>query len=102
MSGIERAEQRRGAPSPYVPLLLTLIAFTGLLGFQTVELVQSRSAIAQMRDAQEQAYAESNKLRQQLNRLAGRTAALAERGNANAKAIVQAFARQGVTFRPLK
>ena len=102
MSGTDSTEEHRRAPSPYLPLLLTLVAFTGFLGFQTAELVQNRGAIAQTHKAQEQAYAESNKLRQQLNQLAGRTAALAQQGDANAKAIVEAFARQGVTFRPLK
>jgi hypothetical protein len=82
-------------------LLLTLVAFTGFLAFQTMQLVQARGAIAQMHKAQDQAYAESSKLRQQLNQLAGRTATLAAQGDANAKAIVRAFARQGVTFRPL-
>lgn len=96
------SERRRSAPSALRPLLLALVAFTGFLGFQTAELLQNRSAIAQMRNAQDQAYAESSKLRHQLSTLAGKTALLARQGNADAKAIVQAFARRGVNMKPPK
>lgn len=96
----DRSERRRSTPSPLYPLLLALIAFTGFLGFQTAELLHDRSTIARVHQAQDQAYAESSKLRQQLNTLAGKTALLARQGNSDAKAIVAAFARQGVNMTP--
>jgi len=42
--------------------------------------------------------AESNKMRQQLNALASRTAALAQKGDPDAKAIIDAYAKRGLTF----
>jgi len=96
------SERRHNAPSPLRPLLVALIAFTGFLAFQTVELLRDRSGIAQLHHSQDQAYAESGKLRQQLNALAGETALLAQQGNSDAKRIVQAFARQGINMSPPK
>ena len=89
-------------PSPLRPLLLALVAFTGFLAFQSMELLHERVAISQMHHAQDQAYGESGKLRQQLNSLAGKTALLAKQGDANAQVIVKAFARQGVNMTPPK
>lgn len=84
--------------SVYVPLLIGLIALAGWLLVQDVEMWQAREALIQQREGQTNAVAESNKMRQQLNALASRTAALAQKGDPDAKAIVDAYAKRGLTF----
>lgn len=94
-------QERRREPthlSPYVPLLLALVAFVGFLGFQTVQLIHDRSLLKSTWQNQQAPIAQSQKLRKQLNRLAGETAKLAQQGNPRAKLIVAQFARQGVSM----
>ena len=92
---MEDAMARR---SVYVPLLLGLIALAGWMLVQDVEMWLAREALIQQREGQTNAVAESNKMRQQLNALASRTAALAQKGDADAKAIIDAYAKRGLTF----
>jgi hypothetical protein len=85
-----------------VPLIVTLVAFVGFLGFQTNQILSARSAIATENENQTGPLAESQKVRDQLQRIAGNTAELANKGNANAKQIVAEFAKQGITLSPPK
>ncbi len=70
------------------PLLVLAAAFLIATAFRTERLVQQRIEIAAIRVAQEQAVAEGQKLRAQLDQLADATARLAGGGDASAKAIV--------------
>lgn len=86
--------------SPYIPLFIGLFALLCLLGFQSYELMRARSAISQVREGQTAPIADAEKMRRLFNSLAGATAVLAQQGNADAKAIVDEFARRGLSFRP--
>ena len=84
----------------HIPLALVILAFFGMVTFQAVQLVRERGHLADLKLAQEPSVQEGTKLRQQLESLGAKTAQLAESGNANAKAIVDDFRRQGVTLKP--
>ena len=89
------------APAPlHVPLTLAVLALFGMVTFQAVQLVRERGHLADLKLAQEPTVQDGVKLRQQLESLGAKTAQLAEAGNANAKAIVDEFRRQGVTLKP--
>ena len=80
-----------------VPLLT--IAFFLLVGFQTFQLVQDRTALLRARAAQDLPIQQSAKLRQQLDAIAAGTVRLADAGDADARAIVEGMQRQGITMR---
>jgi hypothetical protein len=86
--------------SVYVPVLIGLVALAGLLGFQCVELWQGHGGLIAQRDSQTAAVAESDKMRRQLVTLATKTAELAQQGDADAKAIVDEYAKRGLNFVP--
>jgi hypothetical protein len=83
---------------PAVALLA--LGFFLLLAFQAVELIREGSAIRQIRAAQEQNVQEGLRLRAQLNAVAGKTAALADAGDANAKAIIDEMRKLGISVKP--
>jgi len=85
-------------PSVYIPLLIGLVALVGLLGFQAVELWQVRGALVAQRESQTTAIEASDKMRQQLITIASKTAELAQKGDPDAKAVVDAYAKRGLTF----
>ena len=78
-------------------LALAVFAFTT---FQAYILLQSRANMEKARANQENAMQEGAKLRERVQGLAGHTAQLAVDGNANARAIVDSFHRQGVDLKP--
>jgi hypothetical protein len=88
------------APAVRLHILVAILAVAlGLaMAVQTVGLVRDREALASQRAAQESAFQEAFKLRQQLISLAGKTAQLAEQGDANAAVIVERLRQQGVTI----
>lgn len=88
--------------SAYVPLLIGLVALAAWLLLQDIEMWQVRGVLIQEREGQTNAMVESNKMRQQLNALASRTAELAQKGDPDAKAIIDAYAKRGLTFVPPK
>jgi hypothetical protein len=79
--------------------VLALAVFV-LVAFQTYMLVQARHNLNTAYAGQEKPVEEATKLRQRAEGLAGGVAKLAEAGNANAKAIVENFRRQGVDMKP--
>jgi hypothetical protein len=92
-----------GQHSVYIPVLIGLVALVGLLTFQAVELWQVRGALIGQRDGQGTAIAESDKIRQQLTSIASKTVELAQKGDPDAKAVVEAYAKRGlITFAPPK
>ncbi len=91
-----------GSPSVYIPMLIGLVALVGLLGFQAIELWQLRGTLRAQRDGQNSAMEASEKMRQQLVTIASKTAELAQKGDPDAKAIVDAYAKRGLQFVPAK
>lgn len=88
------------APSLFLPALLFAVAFTGWLGFQTVQLAGERQALANARANLDPMELNATKLRTALDALATATAKLASDGNANARAIVDELRKRGVTINP--
>ena len=88
--------------SVFIPVVIGLVALVGLLAFQAVELWQVRGALRAQRDGQSSAMEASEKIRQQLATIASKTAELAQRGDPDAKALVDAYAKRGVQFLPPK
>lgn len=87
-----------GQHSVYIPVLIGLVALVGLLGFQAVELWQVRSALKIELVNQNAAMDGSNKMRTQLSSIASKTAELAQKGDPDAKAVVDAYAKRGLQF----
>ena len=88
--------------SVFIPLVIGLVALVGLLAFQAVELWQIRGALRAQREGQNASIEESQKIRQQLATIASKTAELAQKGDPDAKALVDAYAKRGVQFLPPK
>lgn len=88
--------------SIYIPLLIGLVALVAFLGFQSVELWQVRGTLDTQRESQNNAIDASQKMRQQLNTIASKTAELAQKGDPDAKALVDAYAKRGLQFVPAK
>jgi hypothetical protein len=76
------------------------VAFVAWQGFQTVELVSARSSLSVAREGQNGPIAESEQMERQLRALATGTRDLAQKGDADAKTIADAFAKRGLTFLP--
>ncbi len=102
MSANDRLSAMPSEPSVYIPILIGLVALVGLLGFQGVELWQVRGALSGQREGQNTAMDASEKLRQQLVTIASKTADLAQKGDPDAKAVVDAYAKRGLQFLPTK
>ena len=88
--------------SIYIPLLIGLVALVGFLAFQGMELMQVRGTLSTQRESQQNAIEASEKMRQQLITIASKTADLAQKGDPDAKALVDAFAKRGLQFLPNK
>ncbi|HXQ47408.1 MAG TPA: hypothetical protein VN806_12375 [Caulobacteraceae bacterium] len=91
-----------GEHSVYIPLLIGLVALVALLGFQGIELWQIRGALTAQREGQNAATEASEKMRQQFATIASKTADLAQKGDPDAKAVVDAYAKRGLQFLPTK
>jgi hypothetical protein len=81
-----------------LPLVLVVLSLFVLMAFETSQAVRDRSALADLRRAQDPTVQQAIKLREQLQTLAGRTAELAAAGNADAQSVVDQMKRQGVTL----
>ena len=88
------------ATNLFLPALLFALAFTGWLGFQTVQLVGERQQLAAARLNLDPLESNATKLRTALDALATATAKLATDGNANARVIVEELRKRGVTINP--
>ena len=85
-----------------LPVLLTALALFLLVGLQTVQLIRNHNELAAFRTAQQPTVEAGEKLRQQLQALAGQTAELANGGDAAAKDVVEQMRKQGYTLSPPK
>lgn len=86
--------------SPFIPILILTLAFVGWSGFQTTQLVQEKGALATLKVTQDKQTEDSKKLRESLENLAKGTLALSNRGNPNARLIVDELRRRGITINP--
>ncbi len=86
--------------SVYIPVMIGLVALTGFLAFQSVELWRVRGALIAQRDSQTAAITDSDKMRLQLVTVASKTWALAQKGDPDAKAVVDEFTKRGLNFVP--
>lgn len=96
----ERRQRSEPGASPFVALLLLTLAFTGWAAFQSFLLAHEAYTLSGARDNQGAAVQNAEKLRQALDGLARDTAKLAERGNPNARLIVEELRKRGVTINP--
>ncbi len=92
--------ETNGSPMVRLQLLVAIlaIAFCITVASQTVGLLRDRDVLRAQHAAQESTFQEALKLRQQLVTLAGKTAQLAQQGDANAAAIVERLHQQGITI----
>ena len=86
--------------SPFVPILILALSFAGWACFQTMQLVQEKENLATLHASQEKQMEDSKKLRESLDNLAKTTLVLANRGNPNARLVVDELRRRGVTINP--
>ena len=86
--------------SVYIPVLIGLVALVGFLAFQAVELGQLRGVLISQRESQNAAIDSSDKMRRQLVTVATKTWELAQKGDADAKTVVDDFTKRGVSFAP--
>jgi hypothetical protein len=86
--------------SPFLPLLLLVIAAVAWPAFQCYQLVNEKQALATVFGNQSRQFDDATKLRNSLDALARETALLADKGNPGAKLIVGELARRGVTINP--
>ena len=100
MTPLDPRIDRTHARGPFLPLLLLVIAVATWFGYQGFALWNERNALALSHSAQERALESARKFRLTLDSLARETALLADRGNANARLIVDELKRRGVTIDP--
>jgi hypothetical protein len=84
------------------PLILLVMSFFVLMAFETGQAIHDHGALAGVIQAQDQTMLQAAKVRQQLQTLAGKTAALAAGGDAGAKSVVAELKQQGVTLSATK
>ncbi len=79
-----------------VPLFLLALAFFAFTAIQTYELVSARSLLATARANQEEPLKEIAGIRGSIKTFVNETLELAKSGNAPAKEVVDALAKQGI------
>jgi hypothetical protein len=80
-------------------LTVLAVAFFLTVGFQAYELIAQHANLQTARDGQETALEQSVQVREDTEALAGETAVLADKGNADAKQVVDFMRQQGVALR---
>jgi uncharacterized protein YoxC len=83
-----------------LPLTLTLISLLIWFGFQTVALVFERNQLRSFKSNYDAAMQEAQKMQAQLEALITKTAELASKGNANAKAAIEDLQKRGIPVQP--
>jgi F0F1-type ATP synthase membrane subunit b/b' len=86
------------ARTAFVPLLLLAIAFVVFAGFQTLQMVTTRSQLSQAQVNLEPQIQQAAKVRASLDAVATATAKLATEGNGNAQVIVEQLRKRGITI----
>ena len=84
--------------SAFIPLFILLATYALSALFQTVQLARERSTLTAVRTNQDKLVQDSRRVRDNVDRLARDTQALADRGNQNAKLLVDELRRRGITI----
>lgn len=100
MNELSSAADHERRFSPFLPLLLALLAVFLWSGFQCYQLFGERQSLLTAHANQQRMLDESTKLRGSLDALARETAVLADQGNAGARLIVDELRKRGVTINP--
>jgi hypothetical protein len=80
-------------------LVTVIVAFFLTVAFQTFQLIREHSNLESAQTGQQTSLEQSVQMRQETEGLAGDVAALADKGNANAKQIVEGMRQQGIALR---
>lgn len=97
---MSEAGQGRLSWGVFLPILL-LVAAMLIQGFyQRAQLLSQTEALEAQWEQQQSAMQDGQRLRTQLESIAGATASLAEQGNANAILIRNQLQSRGITIRP--
>ena len=75
------------------------IAFFLAIAFQTYQLIREYQNLESVEQGQQAPLEQAIQIRENTEALAGGTAALADKGNANAKQVVEIMRQQGITLR---
>ena len=84
----------------FLPLLIMAVTLVVQIFFQNGQIRRERELLATQWAQQRGPMEEAQKLRNQLQSIAGATAVLAKEGNANAILIRDQLAAQGITIKP--
>src|SRR5262245_17262923 len=84
----------------FVPVLLIVLTLFVLTLNATIDLKSARESLIAQHTAQESTLAEAQKLRTQLESIAGDTAVLADQGNQNAIKLRDYLQQQGIKINP--
>jgi hypothetical protein len=100
--GPGESAERLGEPiTPrWIAVFLLAGAMLASAGFQAFQLGRERSNLQRIRDNQENAIRQAQRIRGQLDSVARRTLELAQQGNPGAATIVEQLARRGITINP--
>ena len=79
-----------------IALALTVISIFLMVGFRTIELVEERHSLSELRELQNNPVAETLKLRRRFDALAAGVAELAASGDSTAKAVIDEMRREGI------
>jgi len=82
------------------PVLLCALTLFFLVAFQTKSILTDRGMLSTVREGQQQALEQGQRVQAQLDALAIGTQRLAEGGNRNAKAIVDRLKEMNITINP--
>ena len=83
-----------------VPLMVIVLAVLIMSAAQTIQLIRDRGVLDDVIESQQNAFTTSQRVRQQLDSIAGQTAQLAAAGNENARRIVLELRQRGITVNP--
>ena len=85
-----------------LPVFLLAAGFFLFTAFQAQQLMIDHSNLKRAYANQEEAVKQSKEIQEKLDKVATATLALAEKGNKNARAIVEAMKAKGITINPPK
>lgn len=84
--------------SVFYPLLVAMVAFVVLMGFQLVHIMDVRAQLNRQETGQSAILQNAQKMRTQLDAISLETAIMARNGNPNAKLIVGELQKRGITI----
>jgi len=88
--------------STFIPLLVIALTLLLQITYRNTQLQREGDILSNQRDQQTTPMEEADRLRNQLQAIAGATAVLADQGNENAILIRNQLRAQGITIQPPK